>query len=266
MWSKELECEGREKRLLDCPTSDSAKDTCSSGRTTLMCRERPESPTVILYSSLEPIDVRLVDGGSRCAGRLEVEHQREFRPVSYWDSWGLKDAAVACRQLNCGSAVSTAKNDSFANPLPTWRFFSECDGSESALMDCGAVKLWPSSSTVEVVCSDLLLQPNVTVYSFMAGPSEGQQQGLQLFRGQSFNISCSTQPQYPGGQYTLMLNQTLTQTQQAVNHSAHFLFPIAEDTHQGNYSCLYHNYVFNHNFSSESQTLSLTLTGSTEIK
>ncbi|XP_071388856.1 scavenger receptor cysteine-rich type 1 protein M130-like [Centroberyx affinis] len=333
MWSKEFECEGREKRLLDCPTSGSAKDTCSTDNAHLTCIELPESPTVTLYSSQGEVahgvifkghrflisctasgmhhtilsfrlksygqncteqtqpavhrsayflfpaaenahrgtyeyrnDVRLEGRGSRCAGRLEVEHQQEFRPVSYWDSWGLKDAAVVCRQLNCGSAVSTAKNASFANPLPTWRFFSDCDGSESALMDCGAVKLWPSSSTVEVVCSDLLLQPNLTVYSFMAGPSEGQPQDLQLFRGQSFNISCSIQPQYPGGQFTLMLNQTLTQTQQAVNHSAHFLFPAADDAHQGNYSCIYHNYVFNRNFSSESQTLSLTVTEPEDVE
>lgn len=98
-------------------------------------------------------DVRLVNGGSRCAGRLEVEYQKEWRPVSSRHSWSLKEAAVLCRQLNCGSALETSKVQNAAELLPVWRFYSACDGSEQALMDCGTVKTWLSSSTVEVVCS-----------------------------------------------------------------------------------------------------------------
>ncbi|KAF3848463.1 hypothetical protein F7725_014960, partial [Dissostichus mawsoni] len=46
----------------------------------------------------------------------------------------------------------------------------------------------------------------------------------------------------------------------AVNHSAHFLFPSADPAHQGSYSCVYHLFVFSHNFSSESRLLSVTVT------
>ncbi|KAM9392333.1 uncharacterized protein KZ484_003800 [Pholidichthys leucotaenia] len=45
----------------------------------------------------------------------------------------------------------------------------------------------------------------------------------------------------------------------AVNHSADFLFAAAEPAHQGSYSCVYHVYVFSHNFSSESGLLSVTV-------
>lgn len=97
--------------------------------------------------------MRLVNEGNRCAGRLEVEYQEKWRPVSSRHSWSLKEAAVLCRQLNCGSARLTSKVDNWAELLPAWHFHSACDGSERALMDCGTVKERLSSSTVQVVCS-----------------------------------------------------------------------------------------------------------------
>ncbi|KAJ4920741.1 hypothetical protein JOQ06_024572 [Pogonophryne albipinna] len=58
----------------------------------------------------------------------------------------------------------------------------------------------------------------------MYGVSGAQQQGFQVFRGSTFSISCSIQPQYPGGSFLLMLLHS-NYTQPAVNHSAHFLTP-----------------------------------------
>ncbi|KAF1375313.1 hypothetical protein PFLUV_G00238380 [Perca fluviatilis] len=127
----------------------------------------------------------------------------------------------------------------------------------SAVDACWSTVVQPLQS------SDLLLQPNISVSS-MDGVSEAQQQGFQVFRGSTFNISCSIQPQYPGGSFQLTFtssNSTHNSTQPAVNHSAHFLFPAAEPAHQGTYSCVYHLYVFSHNFSSESCLLSLTVSG-----
>ncbi|XP_059191025.1 scavenger receptor cysteine-rich type 1 protein M130-like [Centropristis striata] len=205
-------------------------------------------------------NVRLVSGDSHCAGRLEVEHQKEWTPVSFGHSWSLKEAAVVCRQLNCGSIVTTSKVDQLTKPLPMLRFYSDCDGSEQALMDCGTVKKLPSSSTVEVVCSDILLQPKMDVFTTNSELFEDQQQDLLLYKGHSFTINCSVKPQYPGGHFSLIFNgfnQTTSHTQQAVNHSAHFMFTAADESHKGNYSCVYHNFLFNHNFSSESQSLSV---------
>ncbi|XP_039659997.1 uncharacterized protein LOC120561112 [Perca fluviatilis] len=109
----------------------------------------------------------------------------------------------------------------------------------------------------------LPLQPNLSVSSSMVGVSEeDQQEVFQVFWGSTFTISCSIQPQYPGGSFQLTFtssNSAHNSTQPAVNHSAHFLFPAAEPTHQGSYSCVYHLYVFSHNFSSESRVLSLSV-------
>ena len=114
------------------------------------------------------------------------------------------------------------------------------------------------------VFTDLLLKPNISASSSMDGVSEAQQQGFHVFRGSTFTISCSVQPQYPGGSFQLTFissTSALNYTKPAVNHSAHFLFPAAEPTHQGNYSCVYHVYLFSHDFFSESHLLSLTVAG-----
>ncbi|XP_074503509.1 uncharacterized protein LOC141774615 [Sebastes fasciatus] len=112
------------------------------------------------------------------------------------------------------------------------------------------------------VFTDLLLQPNISGSSSVDRVSEAQQQGFHVLRGSTFTISCSVQPQYPGGSFHLTFTSStsaLNYTQPAVNHSAHFLFPAAEPAHQGSYRCVYHVYVFSHDFFSESRLISLTV-------
>ena len=112
--------------------------------------------------------------------------------------------------------------------------------------------------------TDPLFKPNISFFPSMKGVSEGQQQGLGVMEGFNFMVRCSIQPQYPGGTFHLTFtgpNTTHTYTLTAVNHSADFLFPEANHTHQGNYSCVYHINVSNHNLSSESEVLSVTVTG-----
>ncbi|KAF3850497.1 hypothetical protein F7725_012269, partial [Dissostichus mawsoni] len=60
-----------------------------------------------------------------------------------------------------------------------------------------------SSSSKELLSHTWLFQPNISVSSSMYGVSGAQQQGFQVFRGSTFSISCSIQPQYPGGSFLL---------------------------------------------------------------
>ncbi|XP_067432372.1 CD5 antigen-like [Thunnus thynnus] len=142
MWTKEFQCGGHESALLDCGRSDSARSTCSPGKAVgLTCSE----------------PVRLVGGASRCAGTLEVKWG-EWRPVS--DSyWTLKEAAAACRVLDCGSAVSTGRRNEVSD-RSVWWISSDCVQSGSALRDCASSD--SSSSIVELTCSDSVRLVNGT--------------------------------------------------------------------------------------------------------
>ncbi|XP_032366360.1 scavenger receptor cysteine-rich type 1 protein M130 [Etheostoma spectabile] len=249
MWTKEFQCGGHESALLDCRSSGSDRTTCSPGK-------------AVGLTCSEPDAVRLVGGASRCAGTLELKHKGEWRPVSYYFAgWTLKTAASVCRELDCGSAVSVEERKE-SSGRSMWRMWSGCVESGSALRDCAA-PLSSSSSFLNLTCSDLLLQPNISVSSSVVGVSEeDQQQGFQVFWGSTFTISCSVQPQYPGGSFQLSFTSSDSAhntTQPAVNHSAHFLFHVAEPAHQGSYSCVYQLHVFSHNFSSESRVLSLSI-------
>uniref|UniRef100_A0A669EGF4 SRCR domain-containing protein n=1 Tax=Oreochromis niloticus TaxID=8128 RepID=A0A669EGF4_ORENI len=234
--------------------------------------------------------VRLVGGASRCAGTLEVK-QGLWRSVEA-SGWTLMDAAVACRELDCGSAVLTgSRNASWDGP--TWKIKPACVKSGSTLRECATSSQSPT--VLELICSgkgvavsqrsltlkesskvqpivslftDLLVQPIISAsFSSNDGDSQVQQQESSwVLKGSSFTISCSIQPQYPGGSFQLTFtssNTTSNYTQPAVNHSAHFLFPAAEPAHQGTYSCVYRVFVFSRNFSSESRQLSLTVSDPT---
>ncbi|XP_010863069.2 CD5 antigen-like [Esox lucius] len=211
-----------------------------------------------------PGGVRLVGGDSRCAGEVEWYYHGEWRIVGTSDdnSYRTDASAVVCRQMRCGSSVSVIPGNTTREPGVS------CFGTESALRECGIDKdsiLNVTLSSFTVICS---VQPDIYLTDSMGGVFRGHQEP-EMFRGSNFTITCSTQPQYPGGSFLLTFigsNRTQTQTQPAVNHSAVFLFSAADDSHQGNYRCVYYNYVFSHNFYCESQLLFLTVTRTDDVR
>ncbi|KAM9359632.1 scavenger receptor cysteine-rich type 1 protein M160-like [Symphorus nematophorus] len=136
VWTKEFQCGGNESALLDCRSSDSTRNTCSAGKAVgLTCSE----------------PLRLVGGSSRCSGTLEIK-QGEWRPVySSYSDWTLKDAAVFCKKLECGSVVSMEwlKEPSVRS---VWQIRTECLHSGSALTDCVRPEL--SNAVLGLTCLD----------------------------------------------------------------------------------------------------------------
>ncbi|XP_042269259.1 collagen alpha-1(XII) chain-like [Thunnus maccoyii] len=110
-----------------------------------------DNVTINLCNSANSLEsVRLVGGASRCAGTLEVK-LGEWRPVgdSYWT---MKEAAVICRVLDCGSAVSTGIRNE-PSDRSVWWINHNCVQSGSSLRDCVLSSRF-SSSIIELTCSD----------------------------------------------------------------------------------------------------------------
>uniref|UniRef100_A0A3B1KH11 SRCR domain-containing protein n=1 Tax=Astyanax mexicanus TaxID=7994 RepID=A0A3B1KH11_ASTMX len=144
VWSEELQCRGNESQIHFCPKSSSLKHNCSHDNDVGLVLIFQISTSVPL--SLCCADsVRLVDGGHRCAGRVEVFYNRTWRSVC-GKNWDIRDAAVVCRELGCGEAVF--KNVQFG-PRSAWMDDVNCSGSESSVKHCR------SAGWVEQICNRL---------------------------------------------------------------------------------------------------------------
>lgn len=88
-----------------------------------------------------------------------------------------------------------------------------------------------------------------------------------VIKGHSFNITCSTPHQYPGGSFQLRLirsNGTVRQSLPALSTSVTFTFPSAQSSNEGYYYCLYRVQLGGRTFvSRESQPLPIAIKGKT---
>ncbi|NWQ69929.1 C163A protein, partial [Neopipo cinnamomea] len=82
--------------------------------------------------------LRLVGGGGRCAGRVEVNHSGEWGSVCVFEyDWDARWATVVCRQLGCGRVASASPYAPFGQG--TGRIWLQpffCRGTEEVLEEC----------------------------------------------------------------------------------------------------------------------------------
>ncbi|XP_034648428.1 deleted in malignant brain tumors 1 protein-like isoform X13 [Trachemys scripta elegans] len=150
VWLDEVNCAGTEAALSDCKTRPWGDNDCT---------HKEDAGVVCSDSGISEVaQIRLVNGSSRCAGRVEVLPNQQWGTVCD-DNWDLQDAGVVCRQLGCGTALSAPGGARFGRGSDhIWLDEVHCAGTEVALSDCRA-EPWGASNCdhgedAGVVCSD----------------------------------------------------------------------------------------------------------------
>ncbi|XP_036433503.1 deleted in malignant brain tumors 1 protein-like [Colossoma macropomum] len=143
IWMDEVDCSESEYTFKNCISSDWGEHNCNHS----------EDAGVICSGN----SVRLVNGSSRCAGRVEVLHRGQWGTVC-GDYWDMSDAAVVCRELRCGEAVDALNRAHFGpGSGPIWMDNVDCSGSESTLKNSrspgGEKHDCDHSKDVGVICS-----------------------------------------------------------------------------------------------------------------
>uniref|UniRef100_A0A8V5FYU0 Uncharacterized protein n=1 Tax=Melopsittacus undulatus TaxID=13146 RepID=A0A8V5FYU0_MELUD len=136
-WLAWVRCPDGARSLWLCPSAPWRLQPCAPGGDAhVVCAE--DEPQAELSTTQGSHELRLVGGGGRCAGRVEVKHEGEWGSVCSYDfDWGAHWATVVCRQLGCGTAATSSPYAPFGQGTGRiWLHIFFCRGKEEMLQDC----------------------------------------------------------------------------------------------------------------------------------
>ncbi|KAM9603777.1 scavenger receptor cysteine-rich domain-containing protein SCART1-like [Morphnus guianensis] len=144
LWRDSFHCDGTEAHLGQCPVITLGASPCSHG----------SNAAVICSDNCIPSpERRLVGGGSRCDGRVEIFQNGTWGRVLD-DQWDMREASVVCRQLRCGEAEKAYNPPSPERGMgPMGLRGVQCSGHEANLALCNTSL--PESAPVAGVAEDV---------------------------------------------------------------------------------------------------------------
>ncbi|XP_039874446.1 deleted in malignant brain tumors 1 protein-like isoform X2 [Simochromis diagramma] len=136
IWLDEMECTGHEMLLADCPHKGFGVHDCNHNEDAgLVCSET----------------VRLINGTDSCSGRVEVFHDGRWGKLCS-NNWGLKEATVLCKELNCGEPKNS-KDIFYFGDSSLQGFTSRCSDNVNSISQCQLQEHRGSCEGVSLVCS-----------------------------------------------------------------------------------------------------------------
>ncbi|XP_056111088.1 deleted in malignant brain tumors 1 protein [Rhinichthys klamathensis goyatoka] len=224
IWLDDVKCSGNESSLTQCSHNPFGEHNCG---------HHEDAGVVCLLDKLP--DIRLVSGSDSCCGRVEIQYNGQWGTVCD-DDWDMNDAAVVCRQLQCGSAISAPQSAAFGQGQGSiWLDDVGCSGGEGNLINCSHRGLGNNdcnhAKDAGVVCSrGDLEKPTLSLITTHAVVSPGE--NIQ-FRCTTPKSRCNAD-----AEFHLFINGSSVSSKKHVS-SATFNLVNVDVSHQGIYSCNY---------------------------